>query len=265
MARVVDPDYVLDLDRPTPGFLCPMGANTYGIDFLSFTIEDYDTKNLIFEVSRDRPPKMDLDLAAMMDENAMRKIKYEFSEDVLRLPAIKTSLVFSVGPRPLEQFRMIERHYFRHTLVRSYDFKFGFCIPGSTNTWDAVYSVPPLSEDLIAEMIANPHATQSDSFYFVDGALVMHNKASYAYIVEDRAQAKRSYDYLNPDKASSASAKGGAPAGAKAAAKGGAPDDDVAEAKGGAKAEGGSSGGGQSKAAAKFDDDVWSKETDYYD
>ena len=37
--------------------------------------EDYDTKNLIFEVSRDRPPKMDLDLAAMMDENAMRKIK----------------------------------------------------------------------------------------------------------------------------------------------------------------------------------------------
>ena len=37
--------------------------------------------------------------------------------------------------------------------VRSYDFKFGFCIPGSTNTWDAVYSVPPLSEDLIAEMV----------------------------------------------------------------------------------------------------------------
>ena len=35
---MVDPDYVLDLDRPTPGFLCPVGANTYGIDFLSFTI-----------------------------------------------------------------------------------------------------------------------------------------------------------------------------------------------------------------------------------
>ena len=37
--------------------------------------EDYATKHLIFEVSRDRPPKMDLDMAAMMDENAMRKIK----------------------------------------------------------------------------------------------------------------------------------------------------------------------------------------------
>lgn len=67
---------------------------------------------------------------------------------------------------------------------------------------------PPLPHAcLTLFQIANPHATQSDSFYFVDGALVMHNKASYAYIVEDRAQAKRSYDYLNPDKASSASAK----------------------------------------------------------
>jgi hypothetical protein len=54
----------------------------------------------------------------------------------------------------------------------------------------------------VSPQIANPHATTSDSFYFVDDKLVMHNKASYSYIVEDRAQAKRSYDYLNPDKAS---------------------------------------------------------------
>jgi protein unc-119 len=43
---------------------------------------------------------------------------------------------------------MIERHYFRDKLVKSFDFQFGFCIPGSTNTWDAVYSLPPLSEEL---------------------------------------------------------------------------------------------------------------------
>lgn len=29
--------------------------------------------------------------------------------------------------------------------------------------------------------IANPYAHTSDSFYFVDGKLVMHNKAAYAY------------------------------------------------------------------------------------
>lgn len=33
-------------------------------------------------------------------------------------------------------------------LIKSFDFSFGFCIPGSTNSWDSVYSLPPLSEDL---------------------------------------------------------------------------------------------------------------------
>ena len=28
-------------------------------------------------------------------------------------------------------------------------------------------------------MIDNPFETKSDSFYFVDGKLIMHNKASY--------------------------------------------------------------------------------------
>ena len=38
-----------------------------------------------------------------------------------------------------------------------------------------------LTEDEIADMIANPQETKSDSFYFVDGKLVMHNRAEYAY------------------------------------------------------------------------------------
>lgn len=33
----------------------------------------------------------------------------------------------------------------------------------------------------VSEMIANPFETRSDSFYFVDNQLVMHNKADYAY------------------------------------------------------------------------------------
>jgi hypothetical protein len=37
--------------------------------------------------------------------------------------------------------------------------------------------LPTAGED----MIANPYETKSDSFYFVDGKLVMHNKAEYAY------------------------------------------------------------------------------------
>lgn len=47
-------------------------------------------------------------------------------------------------------------------------------------------------------MIANPHETKSDSFYFVDDELIMHNKASYKYVPEDTAQAKKSYEVRIP-------------------------------------------------------------------
>lgn len=55
---------------------------------------------------------------------------------------------FTVGNRPLNNFRMIERHYFRHHLLKSFDFDFGFCIPNSQNTCEHIYEFPQLSESL---------------------------------------------------------------------------------------------------------------------
>ncbi|KDO17606.1 hypothetical protein SPRG_15041 [Saprolegnia parasitica CBS 223.65] len=224
------PEDILDLETPTKSFLCPMSANVYGIDFLKFQIIDYDTKRKIFQVGRDCPPRAaaKIDFSQPLDEDSFRKIRYEFSDDVLRLPSIMTSLEFCVGPKEVHNFRMIERHYFRDELIKSYDFTFGFCIPSSTNTWDAIYSVPSLDEDLIQDMVANPYATVSDSFYFVGDELIMHNKAEYKYILEDRAQSKRSY--YDSD------------------------DDDAKDAKG-AKA------GDAKRASAK--ETKWSKEDDY--
>lgn len=54
--------------------------------------------------------------------------------------------MFSVGSEPVPNFRMIERHYFRDRLIQSFDFTFGFCIPNSTNSWEAIYHMPKLSE-----------------------------------------------------------------------------------------------------------------------
>lgn len=177
-----------------------MNANTYGIEFLHFAISDYESKRKIFEIGKNQPGKAvpKVDLSQARGEAAYRTIRYEFSEDVLRLPAIKTELEFSVGPKEVHGLRMIERHYFRDEIVKSYDFTFGFCIPSSVNTWDAIYSMPPLDDDLITDMVANPYATVSDSFYFVGDELIMHNKAEYKYIAEDSAQAKKSY-YTSDD------------------------------------------------------------------
>ena len=36
----------------------------------------------------------------------------------------------------------------------------------------------------VRDLIANPYETKSDSFYFVQERLIMHNKADYAFNVD---------------------------------------------------------------------------------
>lgn len=55
---------------------------------------------------------------------------------------------FTVGPRPVNHFRMIEKHFFRDTLLKTFDFEFGFCIPFSRNTCEHIYEFPALPPDL---------------------------------------------------------------------------------------------------------------------
>ena len=164
--------------------MCPLSANVYGIDFLSFRIRDMASGRELFRVARDpSQPAPDLSQIPPGDpmEDAVRCISYDFGESFLGLNAIGTELEFAVGPEPVDNFRMIERHYFRDQLIKSFDFEFGFCIPNSQNAWEAIYDMPPLPPDLMEAMIANPWQTESDSFYFVGDTLVMHNKAKYAY------------------------------------------------------------------------------------
>jgi hypothetical protein len=54
-------------------------------------------------------------------------------------------------------------------------------IPNSTNTWEAIYEVPEMSEAEKNEILSSPFESRSDSFYFVDDKLIMHTKAEYGY------------------------------------------------------------------------------------
>jgi len=54
---------------------------------------------------------------------------------------------FTIGEKPVSKFRMIERHYFRDRLLKSFDFEFGFVMPFSKNTMEHIYEFPTLSED----------------------------------------------------------------------------------------------------------------------
>lgn len=84
---------------------------------------------------------------------------------------------------------MIERHYHKGQLLRSYDFNFRFCPPNTTNEWEGTYEMPELDDALKASISrSKDQDTVSDSFYFVGSKLIMHNKASYQYVDNDKFQ-----------------------------------------------------------------------------
>jgi len=58
------------------------------------------------------------------------------------------SVEFTVGNKAVSKFRMIERHFFRDKLLKSFDFEFGFCIPNSKNTCEHIYEFPTLAPEL---------------------------------------------------------------------------------------------------------------------
>ncbi|XP_060580916.1 protein unc-119 homolog B-like [Ruditapes philippinarum] len=177
------PDDVLRLNRITEDYLCPPEANIYGIDFTRFKLRDMDSQTVLFEVAKPPPSdngefEFDQD---EMDPNAGRFVRYQFTPQFLKLKTVGATVEFVVGDQPVNKFRMIEKHYFKDRILKCFDFEFGFCIPHSRNTVEHIYEFPQLDQDEIREMIECPYETRSDSYYFVEDKLIMHNKADYAY------------------------------------------------------------------------------------
>mmetsp|Transcript_119937 Transcript_119937/g.195151 ORF Transcript_119937/g.195151 Transcript_119937/m.195151 type:complete len:206 (-) Transcript_119937:35-652(-) len=179
-ASTITPDYVRSLSKPTETFLCPLTANTKGIDFVNFKIRSLDegSAGVLFEVAS--PEGMPAPPPESMDDQS-RSIRYQFTPDFLDIKTIGTNLEFTIGDEPLHDFVMIERHYFRDQLITSYEFTMPFVIPGTRNSWEMIYSKPELPDEWKQALIANPWESRSDSFYFVEGQLVMHNRAEYSY------------------------------------------------------------------------------------
>ncbi|KAG2423035.1 hypothetical protein HXX76_015551 [Chlamydomonas incerta] len=183
MAQIT-PEVVLSYTKPASGYLCPLNANTFGIEFLKFEIKDYDTNRVVYQVAREPDSEPLPEVLDPEIENMIRSVKYTFPASFLKYKTVRTLLEFCVGPQPVNNLRMIERHFFKDKLVRTYDFEFGFCIPNSTNSWEAIYDVPEYPAAVINDYITSPWAHKSDSFYFVDNKLIMHNKAEYQYVQE---------------------------------------------------------------------------------
>lgn len=82
-------------------FLCSISDNKFDVEFIAFNIRDYNTKEVLFDadtvgskndnVVNTGSLELDIDFNSPVTENSYRKIKYTFSERVLRLPLIATS------------------------------------------------------------------------------------------------------------------------------------------------------------------------------
>ncbi|XP_028913301.1 protein unc-119 homolog B [Ornithorhynchus anatinus] len=182
----ISPEHVLRLGRVTDNYLCKPEDNIYSIDFTRFKIRDLETGTVLFEIAKPSASDQDEEEedeedGGEVDTSAGRFVRYQFTPAFLRLRTVGATVEFTVGDKPVSNFRMIERHYFRERLLKNFDFDFGFCIPSSRNTCEHIYEFPQLSEDVIRLMVEHPYETRSDSFYFVDNKLIMHNKADYAY------------------------------------------------------------------------------------
>ncbi|KAL5278186.1 UNC119 family protein [Megaselia abdita] len=189
--KTITPSDVLAFRKISDDYLCSPNANIYEIDFTRFKIRDLESGAVLFEIQK--PPSEqfpentssedvpDEGNPQEVDPNAGRYVRYQFTPAFLKLKTVGATVEFSVGNKPVNNFRMIEKHFFRDVLLKTFDFEFGYCIPHSKNTCEHIYDFPNLPPELVNEMIANPFETRSDSFYFVEDRLVMHNKAEYAY------------------------------------------------------------------------------------
>ncbi|XP_035591053.2 protein unc-119 homolog B-like [Oncorhynchus keta] len=162
-------------------YLCKPEDNVYNIDFTRFKIRDLETGSVLFEIAKPHSCDPENEENGDGGASAGRFVRYQFTPAFLRLRNVGATVEFTVGDRPVNSFRMIERHYFQNKVLKNFDFDFGFCIPNSRNTCEHIYEFPQLHKDLIGLMVEHPYETRSDSFYFVDNKLIMHNKADYAY------------------------------------------------------------------------------------
>jgi len=198
MSTEITPDVVRNYKEFTPKFLCGLDANIYNIQFKRFRIRDMESDFVLFDVGDDsdtnnkeqkkkteEEKKEEMEKAKKIEEEDIykspRMIRYHLGPDFLDLKNLGSSLTFSVGDKPVKDFLMIERHYFNNILIKSFEFKFDFCIPNSVNSWESIYTIPEIEPELKKKMIEEPWHTKSDSFYFVGDKLIMHNKAIYNY------------------------------------------------------------------------------------
>ena len=111
----------------------------------------------------------------------MRKKTYDFPESFFDAKYISTFLKIKVGDHEVRDLVLIENHFYKDKRIASYKFTLPFCAPNSVNTWEYVYDIPKLPQEYIQNLISGNAKNTSDTFFFVQGKMILHNKSDYLF------------------------------------------------------------------------------------
>ena len=169
------------LAQPTDKFHWMPSDNVYRIKFLRYKIRDMDSGITLADIFHKHLDNDEDEYNDDYVDDNERLIKYKFGPDFLDLRNIGTQLEFSVGDKPVKNLVMIEKHFFKDKQIKDYEFNFKFCIPNTENSWELIYELPELTDSEKQELIESPWEVKSDTFFFVEGKLVIHTRAVYDY------------------------------------------------------------------------------------
>ena len=96
-----------------------------------------------------------------------REISENIPQIILDCRAVSREINFSSRHR-IENFKLEQRVYFQGNCIEEWFFKFGFVIPGSTNTWQQIIEAAPRDQMISAEALSG-NVTFETSFF--DGDL----------------------------------------------------------------------------------------------
>ena len=111
----------------------------------------------------------------------MRTQDYNFPAEFFDTEIVSTFLKFKIGDKEIKNLTLIENHYYKEEIIAQYVFKFPFCSPNSVNTWEYVYELPKLPKEYVNDIIQNGTKTFSDTFFFVEDKMILHNKSVYNF------------------------------------------------------------------------------------
>ncbi len=81
-----------------------------------FKIRNANNDKILFEIKK---PESEI---GKKPAHPIRFVQYHFGPHFFQLSNIGTTLEFKVGPKPVKKFFMVEKHYFKGTLIKSFEF-----------------------------------------------------------------------------------------------------------------------------------------------